>query len=229
MALSSKSKNTNGKLLILKIKTKDEDDKAIPPCFQVSEKGSDGKYAKRSETVTNVSGNLVKVEVREGEWKGDKYNTISIYLVDGDEIYLIDTRPNMLSRSMYNSLLSLNTFDNISISLYTYKKTDEKRGTVTEYPAVAVRQNDEIVKWTIPISDQPKPKAVLFKGKTQNDYSDVENLFIEKMRDLGKVVEASTKSSGKAPKAKENATVNAHVEAEANAQTEQEDDKNVPF
>lgn len=218
MALGKKQ-TQNGKLLILKIKTQDEDKKPISPCFQVSEKVN-GKYEKRSETVTAVSGNLIKLEIREQEYKGDKYNTISIYLVDGEEVYLIDTRVNMLTRSLYNSLLSLKTFENISISLYNYKKTDKKTNKEVEYPAVAVRQNDEIVKWAVALPDQPKPASITFKGKTQNDYTEVDNFFVEKIRQLATVVEASTKNVNKP------STTDV---AAATGQVKENEDENVPF
>jgi hypothetical protein len=195
MALGRKNKTPSGKLLILKIKTQDADKHAIPPHFEISEKGADGKYVKRDQTETQVQGTLVKVEVKEEDYKGDKYNKVSIILSDEDEIYLLDTRVNMLTRSLYNSLLSLTSFDDVSISLYVYKKTDKATGAVTEYPAVSVWQNGQQVKWLVPIADQPKPVSVIFKGKKQNDYTEVDNLFVEKLKTFSKVVESASKGS----------------------------------
>lgn len=196
MALGRKNKAISGKLLILKIKTKDADDKPISPVFEISEKGADNKYVKRTQTETGVSGNLVRLEVKEQKWKDETYNTVALFLQDGDETYLVDCRVNMLTRSLFNSLLSLKKFENVSISLYMYKKTDKNTGAVSEYPAVSLWQNDEQVKWAVPIAEQPKPTSVVFKGKKQNDYTAVDLFFIEKLRGLAKVVDAAAKSSG---------------------------------
>ncbi len=197
MGLERKHKAATGKLVVLKITTRDENDATIPPVFTVSEKGADGKYHRRAGekgTTTFCEGNLVKLEVKEQEWKGDKYNTVAIYLADGEELYLIDARVNMLTRSLFNALLSLKTFEKVSISLYTFKKNDKKTNQPVEYPAVSVWQDNEQVKWLVPIADQPKPSSITFKGKIQNDYTDVDNFFIAKLRDFSLVVDAAAKS-----------------------------------
>lgn len=225
MALGKKAQVRKGKLLVLKIKTKNAEGAAIPPVFEVQEKGADGKYKPREKTEVEFNGNLTRIEVRDQEWKGDEYQTVSLYFEDGDETYLLDTRVNMLTRSLYNSILGLKTFENITVGLYVFKK--ELNGVPAEFPAISVRQNNEMVKWSVPISDQPKPVTVMFKGKKQNDYSACDAFFIEKLREFAKVVEAAAKTVRKnenAPDAPDN-----NPAPDSNPVSPDAKDEDVPF
>ncbi len=229
MALGRKGKTQTGKLVVLKITTRDKDKKDIPPCFVVSEKGVDGKYHAREKTETAVEGDLVKIEVKDQEWEGEKYNTVAIYLVDGDELFLIDARVNMLTRSLFNSLLSLKTFERVTISLYTFKKKDKKTGKDAEYPAVSVWQNEEQVMWSVPIAEQPKPVVInLPKGKVQNDYTDCDDFFLAKLREFSKVVDAAAKASTKNKKEAPANTVSANTPADSAEEQDAGGDPEIP-
>ena len=98
MALGNTNQQSNRKLLILKLKSKDENDVSlVPNMFQISEKVGD-KWTPRPELEARVSGNLTKVELGEGEWNKKKYGTVKLFLEDAatDELYLLDLRYNSL-------------------------------------------------------------------------------------------------------------------------------------
>jgi hypothetical protein len=173
MALGGTS-NQTGKLFILKFTTKDKDKKNCPAHFSVLEKGSDGKY-NQVDTVTRVSGNLFKVDVKDAEWQGDKYKVISLYLKDGEEAYLLDFRMTLPARSLFNSLLSLERYDGLAITAY-----DGKNG----YPAIGLWQDDKMVKWKYKLDELPAPETVKFKGKEMNDYTKVDDFFAGELQTL---------------------------------------------
>ena len=165
MSLKRNSFNADGKLHVLRLKTKDAANKPISPIFEISQKNDAGKWTV-VDTTTFVSGDLVKIELKEKEWENEKYNIVNIYLKDEKDLYLIDLRLNMLSRSLFNQLFSLKTFSGLSISTYTAKS---KKDNTKEYPAISLRQNDELIHWKYGLDELPKPTSVTFKGKTMND------------------------------------------------------------
>lgn len=188
--------NNNGKssgpLYVLKAVDKDKDKKKVEPHFSVSKK-VDGKFQVQPETVNRVSGNLFKIEVKEQEWKGDKYNTVSLYLKDQekDEAYLIDLRLNMPSRSLFNSLASLENYTNLAVTVY------ENKGGYTSF---GLWQDDNLVKWKYKLEELPPAEAVTFKGKQMHDYSKVDEFFVKVLREIaGKLggSQASTKVDAK--------------------------------
>lgn len=199
MALGNPPKTqSTRKLLILKLKAKDEAGKLlVPNMFQVSEKGEDGKWAPRAELQPRVSGNLTRVELGEGEWQGAKYGTVKLYLEDpaADEMYLLDLRYNQLSRNLFNSLVSLNSFDNLSISNYSTKSKKDGK----EYANISLWQGDNMVKGKTDFAALPQPE-VIKHPKTQavisRDFSEVDNFFKPQLEELStRVSAANTKIS----------------------------------
>ena|ERR1017187_7151060 len=179
---------TSGKLYILKPKTTDAEKHQISPVFQISEKNAEtGKWGVTG-AVSSVSGNLTRLEIKDQEYLGEKYQTVSVYLTDPaiNEIYLLDLRLNLLSRSVINSLLNLKTFEEIKVSLYTNKKNG--------YPAVAVRQHGEMVDWAYKLEELPQPEEVTFKGKIQRDYSGPDAFFVEKVKELSSKLNTAPKT-----------------------------------
>ena len=202
MSLKRNSFNADGKLSVLRLRTKDAAGKPITPEYAVSEKNTEGKWVE-VDTTQYVSGNLVKVEIKEKQWEGETYNTVNLYLKDGKDLYLIDCRINMLNRSLFNAFLSLDTFENLSIS--TYMQKSKKDGK--EYGAISLRQGEELVHWKYSQSELPKPVSVTFKGKTMNDFSQADAFFLEKLKELsvkigGKKV-TSIKTENLSPQATE--------------------------
>jgi len=209
MALGNKGYDQNGKLLVLKIKTKNAEGQEVPPYFQVSEK-VDGSWKETDNTgITSVTGQLNNLEVKQKEFNGDIVRSVSVYLKDGDETYLIDIRYSILGRSIINSLINIeDTSKPVEISLY-----QNKRG----YSASAVRSGDDTVSWKFGLDEQPKPEELRDKKGTlvKRDYSEVDDFFDEKVNEFLEsfVAKASpltedkpvkeTKKEKKAPEAKQ--------------------------
>lgn len=192
MALGNNgSGKSTGPLFILKVVDKDKDKKKVPPHFSITKKVN-GKYEVQSETVNRVSGNLFKIDIKEQEWKGDKYNTISIYIKDGEEAYIVDLRFNMPSRSLFNGLASLESYDGIAITVYENK---------TGYTSFGLWQNDKMVKWKFKLDELPQPEAVTFKGKQMHDYSKVDDFFVNILKEISGKLGGSQATTKVAPPA----------------------------
>jgi len=178
MAIGEKYNKNTGKLFIFKIKTTDENKKKLEsPIFEIREKNEQGQWV-ITQTNSVVSGDLVKTEVKEGEFEGQKTYNINLHLKDNevDETYILDLKLNMLTRGLLNSILNIPETNDLKISLYTGKN---------EYPATALRVKGQLVKWKYSVDDLPKPEEVKFKGKIQRDYSAVDDFFIEKIKAFG--------------------------------------------
>lgn len=173
MALGNSGSDT-GTLFILKVVDKDKDKKKVAPHFTITKK-VDGKWTLQSETVNRVSGNLSKIEIKEQEYKGEKYNTVSLYLKDGEESYLIDLRFNLPSRSLFNSLAGLEDYNDLSVTVYANK---------TGYTALGLWQGEKMAKWKYKLDELPTPDAVTFKGKEMHDYSKVDAFFVEVLKEI---------------------------------------------
>lgn len=201
---------SNNKLLILKIRTQDAEKKKISPVFAVSQKNEDGKWAQTTE-VKDVAGTLTKIETEKKEWEGQEYDVIKIFLQDDSvgETYLLDLRQNLLSRSIFNSLLSLSEFDGVSIGLYETKKDGET------YAAVSVKRNGERVSWKYKLDELPKVKKVKVGKKEVVDSSEVDEFYIKELNSLGEVL-ASNKP---APVTKATVTV----------ENEKGEEEDIPF
>lgn len=185
MALGHQNKNSTNPLIVLKFTDKDKDKKKVPPHFAVFRKNADGKYVNEGEKHTRVSGNLYRLDIKENEWQGDKYHTVAVFLKDGEEAYSLDFRFTIASRGLFNTLLSLESFDNISITTY-----EGKNG----YPAIGVWQNDKMVKWKFKLDELPAPETVKFKGKEMNDYTKVDDFFVKELSVLAGKLGAGKKT-----------------------------------
>jgi hypothetical protein len=163
----------SGKLFSLKIKTK-EDGKKIDPCFVISEK-IDDKWVHGTKKCTQVAGTIRKIVHGQYEWEGELVDTVTLYLEDKEaddgngEIYKIDFSYNILSKSVFNSLLGIKDMSGVvTISLYKNK---------SGYPAASVKLNDEKVDWAYRLEDLPEAPKVKFKGKEMTDYTEVDAFF----------------------------------------------------
>lgn len=194
MALGNTNQQSNRKLLILKLKSKDENDVSlVPNMFQISEKVGD-KWVARPELEARVSGNLTKVELGEGEWNKKKYGTVKLFLEDAatDELYLLDLRYNSLSRNLFNSLSALESFDNLSVSNYKSKsKKDDK-----EYANISLWQGDKMVKGKVALDALPKPEVITNKAGEviQRDYAEVDTFYKTQLEALVPRVAAAQKA-----------------------------------
>lgn len=196
MALNATDENkSNGLLYILKIKSKDTEGKPTDIHFQVSEK-VEGKWLATKET-KNISGDLVSVDITEEEYNKEPYHAIKIRLedVEAKEQYLIDARFTMVTRSLLNSLFSLNSHKDLKIGLYKAKGKEGKG----EYDSVSLRQGGEKVSWKYSIAELPKIEQIVTKAKTINVYDNLNDFYIEKTKELSVKLKEWRKTGAKAP------------------------------
>jgi hypothetical protein len=153
--------------------TKDKDGNKVSPFFQIS-KLINGKVEKTDETCTNLRGDLVKILVEDVEFKGVPGKRATLYLKDDSakELYVLKNSFRMDTRSLYNAILNLNAFKDVSISVYANKKG---------FPAFSLRQNEERVSWKYSLEELPEPEAVTFKGKQMKDFSSVDNFIADEL------------------------------------------------
>jgi len=174
MLQSNNNANLSSNLYILKPISKKAGEK-IRPYFEIS-KSENGKWVVQDDqSINKVTGTLFKIEAYEEEYNGDKYYRTRIYLKDNDETYIVPCRMNIASRSLFNSLFSLETFEDVSIRFYQTK---------SGYEAFYVSQNEEKVKWKYETDELPAATEVTFKGKVIRDFTDVDKFFVEKINEL---------------------------------------------
>lgn len=195
--------NQNGKLFILKIKSKDESDKPVAPFFTVTEK-IDGNW-KVTSKVKDVQGRISKVEVEEKEWEQETYSAVKVYLNDDSlqETYLLDLRFNNLTRQLFNSLINVKDFGNVKIGLY--EKTSKKDGKV--YPNAAVREGEKLVNWKHELDALPKVVEIPIKGKKPiRDYSEINDFYVTELNKFADTVTANRGNKSEASVAENTAT-----------------------
>ena len=171
------------KAFSLKIKTKDLE----KPAFIVSEKQGD-KFVELPESESTVSGNLIAIEPKEFKWENKLIKSVTATLVDNDQIYFLTIPYSNLGRNLMNTLLSLKSFNDVEISLY---QTKPKTPNGKTYPASAVRQNGELVRWKFELSQLPQPEEITFKGEKMRDFSKQETFFAEQIAELNKIVKTN--------------------------------------
>lgn len=188
MALGSTHKN-NGKLFILKLRTADAEKKPVAPHFEITEKVDD-KWVVTGQ-VNEVSGTLTKVETYEKQYEGDITPLVKVFIEDKEknESYLLDLRYNMLSRNLFNTLISLETFGDLKIGLWERKKDDKT------YPAISLRQSDKMVNWKFEIKDLPPVDKVIVGKKTVTSFDNLNDFFIEKLKEFSDRVKNAPRSA----------------------------------
>ncbi len=188
MALGKTNSNmVYGPLYILKPVSKDAEKKDVPAHFKVQKK-TDGSYEEQP-SVTNVSGDIVRIDIKSREFNGVITKSVNLVLRDGEETYILDLRSNIAGRSLFNAILSLENPENVSVSFYNSKKNN--------YPQFSLRQNDQLVDWKYKLGEVPEPIKVVFRGVTQSDFTPTEEFFFEKL------IEWNNKYCGKKVSAEE--------------------------
>lgn len=220
MALGNNNQN-NGKLYILKIRTQDEQKQSIPPTFDVLEKGEENWSVTANET--QVAGNLTKLDLEKRDnpkVPGEQYDVIKMYLNDEekDETYLLDLRFNLLSRSLFNSLLSLEEFDNLKISLYESKKGEKT------YPAISLRRGDEMVRWKHDLKSLPEVEEIKDKkgNVVKRVYDELNEFYVTELNAFAEKVNAQ--KEGGTPKVEKKKAVAKEKVEEAAPSDDSSDD-----
>jgi hypothetical protein len=191
MGLGSQNQNNN-KLYILKPRTQDAEKKPITPILEVLEKVEDSW--KITGDTKSVSGNLTKIELGERTWEGVTSPTVKITLEDTErkESYLLDLRFNLMTRSLFNSLLSLKDFNDVSISIYS---TKPKTPTDKSYPAMAARSHDNRLDWRFKPEELPPIVKVKVGKQEVPVFDDLNDFLIKELRVLAEKVKESRKQA----------------------------------
>lgn len=185
MSLSNSNGGQASNLYILKPVSKNKEGENVRPYFEVS-KSEAGKWVvTEDQGINNVTGTLFKIEAVEEEYKGDKYYRVRVYLKDGDESYLLPCRMNIASRSMFNSLFNLTSFEGVSIRYYQTK---------SGYDAFFVSQNGEKVSWKYESQDMPSPEEIPFKGKIIRDFTALDKFFVDNIELLNQKLQSPSKA-----------------------------------
>lgn len=190
MALGNK--NNSGTLVTLKPVFKSKDGSYVSPFFRVKRK-IDGEWVEDDEGVSSVTGNITRLNIKDAEYNGQEYKDIALFLRDPaeNESYIINFRMNIATRTLFNALVNLDNPENVSISLYTDKKSG--------YARYALRQNDDLVRWKFELDDLPDVEEATLKGKTIRDYTDVDNFFVKELEEWAGSVLTDSKQEEKAP------------------------------
>jgi len=243
MALGKKNRIEAGKSYSVKLSLKDGQTFREIPAFIVSQKapeGSDKKY----ETVgqeTDISGDLVKLVVRQGEYEGSPTYTFTLGLFDPqvNEMYYTDIGlGSTVGRSLANSVLNLKAFDNVQLSAYKQINKETKKS----YANVSLRQGETTatVKGKYDKKTHPEMQARQFEGKIdpatkkpkiEYDYTAVVLFLFEELKAFAAVVEANKPvaktptSTPTTPAPQATTSPDVPVDADAGA----DDDEQLPF
>lgn len=206
MALNTNTNKNSNKLYILKVRTKDADKQSVPVHFEVFEKKSvdiNGKTEEKWATATttrNVSGDLSRVELGEVEYEGEKSPTVKLTIVDNaqKESYLLDLRYNIISRSLFNGLFNLKSFDNIEIGVY---QTKPKTKDGKSFAAISLKQNGERVDWKFKKEEIPPVEIVKVGKKGVSNFDNMNEFFLKNLEELSIKVRANKPKVSETPTA----------------------------
>lgn len=215
MALSNGRGYSNNPLVFLsarsKIKGADGKTVEIPkPYFEVSRVNAETKkIEKTDEQPTEISGDLSGIQIKVREFEGKSTSHVILFVSDAEakETYHLDLTHRIPSRSLFNSLLSLESPKNVAISIYRSKKG---------YESFGLQQDGEQVKWKYSLDEQPEAhKLVNAKGEVvQTDYSLVDEFFENELKALAAKFGFSQgkKDAAETPAAEQPATEDAKSE-----------------
>lgn len=230
MGLGHNSGNSNGTLIILKPTTKSADGKdAEKPFFAVSRKQEDGKFKQdEDESISSVSGNLTNLKVVRGDYDGNPTHTVKLILSDPaeSESYLVDLRMSVLGRDILNKVLTLESTENVSISIYKNKKG---------YAASAVRQNDNMIKWKFERDELPAPieiKHPVNHKVLSRDYTELNEFFAKAAEEFAENLKIQGRKNAPQPETSEPVnedTKYSAVPSRAVENSEEDDDNDIPF
>lgn len=185
MAIGKKNR-ANLTAYSLRIRTKD-----LPaPIFEVQKKVGEKQYENQGTTDT-ISGNLVGVKAKTFTWEGQDIRSVDLSLVDNEEIYFVSIPETMLGMGIVNSVLNLTAFNDVELGLY---QTKPKEGQTKTYNAAALRQDGQLVKWKYGNDELPAPDEVVFKGKTQRDYSKRWDFLVKELEEVASKIKENQKN-----------------------------------
>ena len=163
------SNTSNEQIDYLKLNAKT--DETTAPVFNLIKKGADGKWAP-AQSFDQISGRIIGVSRREGEWQGNPVYSVRIKFLDDEDNtskFQVEASYNSLTYSILNALMSLQKDAPVKIRVYSRSsKTDDK-----VYAAAFVESNGTRVDWFYQIADIPKPVVGMIGKKKVIDDSNV--------------------------------------------------------
>jgi len=144
------------------------------PFFTLQRK-KDGKWS--SEGAFNqISGYIVGLSRREGEYNGQPIYTVRIRFRDDTEtqkLFQVEATYNGLSYSILNTLMNVEPGEAIMIRVYARpSKTNGKF-----YPAAYIETSGKRVDWYYKLEDIPRPVTQVVGKKTVTDDSEVVDFY----------------------------------------------------
>lgn len=236
MAYGKQSGNFNGRHINAKYTSKEGTSFLELPYFKLSEKqGSEYKILTKEQLKEltgkethpfEVSGDLIDLSVREGEYENSPVRSFKATLQDGSVRNYVEFGLGSINgRSVANALLSLKAFTDVQFSSWnSFDKTRNKN-----FSKVSVRQGEgtETVKWKYDpkAPDSKLPAAREFQGKggkLEKDYTEQEIFLFSALNEFAKTVKNIAPAQSSAPAA-ESAPKAAAPAAQENL------DEDVPF
>jgi hypothetical protein len=221
----------SGSLLFLSPRSKDKDKKDVPPHFVVG-RSVDGKIVDDADTVTQVSGDLFRIEFKEREFNGETFEEPVLYLRGKsaadetvNESYRLPIRFGIPGRGLFNRMASLTDggdFTNLQVDYYRNKNG---------YETFGLKQNKEPVKWKFENKDLPVPLEIKHPttGKVlQRDYTELNALFRAELQKIADKVNKA-KPAGNSAKNEATTPVAAPKAATASKAATEKHDDTVPF
>lgn len=189
MALG-KSKKFNSATNVYSVNYRNKDKVTGKSTFQVKKK-VDGAF-QRLEDVTDISGTLLGVKHKVTPWQGKTIESIDLTLLDNEDIYFVSFPLSISTRSLFNAMFNLKTFENLEIGTYMSKPKVQGGNS---YAQICLRQNGEMIRWKYALDQIPKADEIVFKGQKMRDYTKTDAFFLGQLAELQKVIESRPTSN----------------------------------
>jgi hypothetical protein len=169
-------------------------DETTSPSFNLIKKGNDGKWG-TAESYDQVSGYIIGVSRKEGDWQGNPIYSVRIkFLDDSDNTskFQVEATYNSLTYSILNALMSLKKDAPVRIRVYSRSsKTDDKM-----YASAYVESNGARVDWHYQLVDIPKPETGYVGKKKVIDDSNVVEFYHKVVDQLTEIFGSATAPKG---------------------------------
>lgn len=187
MGLSTGNGTFSGPLVFLNPRSKNKEGDKVAPHFEIARVGEDKKIHKTEDTCTQVNGNLLRPKFSVRDFEGTPAKHFTLYFEDNEpvegkpqETYSLDLTYRIATRSLFNALISLESPDDVSVSIYESKKG---------YEALSLWQGPKgsakMVPWKYDgrKGEIPDPiEGPMWKGKKQFDHSPTDDFFEAELR-----------------------------------------------
>ncbi len=216
MAVGNKNRSHNGKAYTARVSLKDGQNFRPVPEFTFQTKDATGEYVDMTAAqiqdafgveapVREISGDLVAVDTRIGEYDGQPIHNVTLGLRDAERNEIVFTQfvsNNNLGRGIANRLLNLKAFENVQLGLYSQQNKELKKS----FAAASIRQgtSDDTIKYFYDPKIAPEVQPRLFEGKggkTEKDYTKVDDFLFAELKKLGETLKANrSNAKQEAPK-----------------------------